>query len=48
MVRRIADILEELKREGESVLVAESNDTHIAELLDGTYVIERGRVIERA
>ncbi|MDP6705368.1 MAG: ATP-binding cassette domain-containing protein [Alphaproteobacteria bacterium] len=48
LVRRIADILADVKREGESVLVAESNDTHIAELLDHTYVIERGSVVERA
>ncbi len=47
LVRRIADILAELKREGESVLIAESNDTHIADLLDGTYVIERGSVVKR-
>ncbi len=47
LVRRIADILSDVKAEGESVLVAESNDTHIAELLDRTYVIERGSVVER-
>ena len=47
LVRRIADILAGVKREGESVLVAESNDSHISELLDRTYVIERGSIVER-
>ncbi len=47
LVGRIADILAELKREGEAVLVTESNDSHIADLLDGSYVIERGSVVRR-
>ncbi len=47
LVRRIADILADLKGQGESVLVAESNDSHIAGLLDKAYVIERGNVVER-
>ncbi len=47
LVRRIADILADLKGQGESVLVAESNDSHIAELLDKSYVIERGNVVQR-
>ncbi len=47
LVGRIADILAELKREGEAVLVTESNDSHIADLLDGSYVIERGTVVRR-
>ena len=47
LVRRIADILADVKARGESVLVAESNDAHIAELLDRSYVIERGSVVER-
>jgi len=39
---RMGEILADLKREGVSILVAESNDAHIADLLDRTYVIERG------
>lgn len=44
LARRIVDVLTDLKREGMSVLVAESNDTHLRGLLDQTYVIERGSV----
>jgi len=44
LARRFVEILSDLKKEGESVLVAESNDKHIAGLLDRSYVIERGSV----
>lgn len=44
LARRMGDVLADLKREGLSVLVAESNDTHLRGLLDRTYVIERGSV----
>lgn len=44
LARRMVDVLSDLKREGMSVLVAESNDTHLHGLLDQTYVIERGSV----
>lgn len=43
---RMVEMLDDLKREGASVLVAESNDVHIAGLLDRTFVIERGSVVE--
>ena len=43
--RRMVEILANLKEEGESVLVAESNDVHIARLLDETFVIERGSIV---
>ena len=43
---RMVEIMQSLKREGQAVLVAESNDTHIAHLLDHTFVIERGAIIE--
>jgi len=42
---RMAEIMASLKESGESVLVAESNDKHIADLLDQTFVIERGSII---
>jgi branched-chain amino acid transport system ATP-binding protein len=41
-VRRMVEIMANLKAEGQSVLVAESNDTHIAHILDHAFVIERG------
>ena len=43
--QRMVEILARLKEEGESVLVAESNDVHIAPLLDDTFVIERGSIV---
>ena len=43
--QRMVEIMADLKREGESVLVAESNDTHISPLLDATFVIERGSIV---
>jgi branched-chain amino acid transport system ATP-binding protein len=43
--QRMTEIMKNLKEEGESVLVAESNDTHIAGILDRTFVIERGSII---
>ncbi len=43
--QRMVEILANLKEEGESVLVAESNDVHIAPLLDETFVIERGSIV---
>ena len=42
---RMVEIMADLKREGESVLVAESNDRHIAPILDRTFVIERGSIV---
>ncbi|MDA1099129.1 MAG: ATP-binding cassette domain-containing protein [Proteobacteria bacterium] len=43
--QRMSEIMKSLKDEGESVLVAESNDKHIAGLLDCTFVIERGSIV---
>ena len=43
--QRMVEILGSLKAEGESVLVAESNDVHIAPLLDDIFVIERGSIV---
>ncbi len=43
--QRMVEIMASLKDKGESVLVAESNDKHIAGLLDKTFVIERGTIV---
>lgn len=43
---RMVEIMANLKAEGESVLVSESNDTHIKSLLDRRFVIERGSVVK--
>jgi branched-chain amino acid transport system ATP-binding protein len=45
LARRLAEVLSNLKGEGVSVLIAESNETHVADLLDCVYHIERGQVL---
>ncbi len=42
---RMVEIIANLKDEGQAVLVAESNDKHIADVLDALYVIERGTIV---
>ena len=44
--QRMVEIMSDLKNAGEAVLVAESNDVHINHLLDHTFVIERGSIVE--
>lgn len=44
LARRLAEVLSNLKSEGLSVLLAESNERHVADLLDAIYLIERGGV----
>jgi branched-chain amino acid transport system ATP-binding protein len=48
LARRIAEVLAKLRGTGLSVLMAESNDTHLGELFDMAFVIERGSVARRA
>jgi branched-chain amino acid transport system ATP-binding protein len=43
--QRMNEIMKSLKDEGESLLVAESNDKHLVGLLDRTFVIERGSIV---
>jgi len=47
LARRLAEVLSALKSEGLSMLIAESNETHTSDLLDHTFVIERGSISER-
>ncbi len=44
LARRLADVLSNLKGEGLSVLLSESDATHSADLTDALYLIERGQV----
>ena len=44
LARRLAEVLSALKEEGLSVLLAESNERHVADLLDRIFVIERGSI----
>ncbi len=48
LARRLAEVLSDLKQEGVSVLLAESNETHVADLLDRIFHIERGRILAPA
>ena len=47
LVRRLAEVLTNLKRERVSVLAAESYADRVADLLDRNFLIERGMVRER-
>ncbi|SRR5579871_4932327 len=44
LARRLGEVMASLKREGLSILLAESNEVHVADLLSRTFRIERGRV----
>ena len=44
LTKRIIDILNDLKKEGVTTLIAESNASHYAGMLDKSFVIERGQV----
>jgi branched-chain amino acid transport system ATP-binding protein len=46
LARRLGEVISGLKDEGISALIAESNETHVADLLDRVYHIERGRIVE--
>jgi branched-chain amino acid transport system ATP-binding protein len=43
---RMGEILASLKKEGVSIIIAESNDAHVASVIDRTYVIERGSIVK--
>jgi len=44
LAHRLGEVLASLKREGVSILVAESNEVHIADVLSRAFRIERGTV----
>ncbi|HSF47927.1 MAG TPA: ATP-binding cassette domain-containing protein [Burkholderiales bacterium] len=45
--RRLAEVLQDLKGKGASVLLSESDYTHSADLVDKLFVIERGVLVEK-
>jgi branched-chain amino acid transport system ATP-binding protein len=47
LARRLGEVMASLKGEGVSILIAESNEVHVADLLSHAFRIERGSV-ERA
>ncbi len=44
LAQRLAQIIFELKKEGMAVLIADSNEQHVRELIERTFTIERGAV----
>jgi branched-chain amino acid transport system ATP-binding protein len=44
LARRLGEVMSSLKAQGRSMLIAESNEVHVADLLSRTYRIERGTV----
>jgi branched-chain amino acid transport system ATP-binding protein len=44
VARRLGEVLANLKSERVSVLIAESNEVHVLDLLARAYFIERGSV----
>ncbi len=44
LARRLGEVMASLKSEGVSILIAESNEIHVADLLSRAYRIERGVV----
>jgi branched-chain amino acid transport system ATP-binding protein len=44
LARRLGEVLANLRSEGVSVLISESNEVHVADLLTRAYRIERGAV----
>jgi branched-chain amino acid transport system ATP-binding protein len=44
LARRLGEVMASLKGQGRSMLIAESNEVHVADLLSRTYRIERGTV----
>ena len=47
VARRLGEVLANLKSEGISVLIAESNEIHVLDLLTRAYFIERGSVSDK-
>jgi branched-chain amino acid transport system ATP-binding protein len=47
LARRLGEVLANLKSEGVSVLIAESNEVHVLDLLARAYFIERGSVRDK-
>jgi len=45
LARRLGEVLSDLKGEGVSVLMSESTESHVIDLLDRTFRIERGAVV---
>ncbi len=47
LAKRLLEILNQLKIEGRSIILSESDYTHSSKLVDQSYVIERGEIIQK-
>ncbi len=47
LAKRLLDVLKLLKTEGLSVILSESDYTHSSEIVDNSYIIERGEIIQK-
>ncbi len=47
LAKRLVEVLHQLKVEGLSVILSESDYTHSSKLVDNSYVIERGEIIQK-
>ncbi len=45
LARRLGEVMHDLKAEGVSVLISDSTEHHVGDLLDDKYVIERGSIV---
>ena len=45
LARRLGEVMASLKSQGVSILIAESNEVHVADLLSRAFRIERGSVV---
>jgi branched-chain amino acid transport system ATP-binding protein len=46
LARRLGEVMSNLKNEGVSILIAESNEIHVADLLSRAFRIERGAIVK--
>lgn len=46
LVKTIREVLRELSRQGESLLLAEQNATFALGLVEKVYILEKGRIVE--
>jgi len=44
LARRLGEVIADLRSEGVSALIADSQEQHVLDLVDSLYTIERGEV----
>jgi branched-chain amino acid transport system ATP-binding protein len=48
LCQRLAEVISQLKQEGVSVILSESDLSHSRDMLDLVYIIDRGEVVQAA